>query len=118
MTMGPAMLPAGHIEGAMMAEAAASRSWMIPVVALFLSAFAICTAEFIIAGLLPAIAHDLAVDIPTAGLLISGYALGVAIASPVFALLTGSMQRRPLMVVLMLIFVVGNILCALATTYW
>ncbi|MEO8882368.1 MAG: MFS transporter [Devosia sp.] len=101
-----------------MADAEASRSWMIPVVALFLSAFAICTAEFIIAGLLPAIAGDLGVDIPTAGLLISGYALGVAIASPVFALLTGSMQRRPLMVVLMLIFVVGNILCALATTYW
>jgi DHA1 family inner membrane transport protein len=101
-----------------MSEAAASRSWMIPVVALFLSAFAICTAEFIIAGLLPAIAGDLGVDIPTAGLLISGYALGVAIASPVFALVTGSLPRRPLMIVLMLIFVVGNILCALATTYW
>jgi MFS family permease len=55
------------------------------------SAFAICTAEFIIAGLLPAISHDLDVDIPTAGLLISGYALGVAIASPVFALLTGKL---------------------------
>jgi DHA1 family inner membrane transport protein len=94
------------------------RGWMIPVVALFLSAFAICTAEFIIAGLLPAIAADLKVDIPTAGLLISGYALGVAIASPVFALLTGKVPRRPLMMVLMGIFVLGNILCALSTTYW
>jgi DHA1 family inner membrane transport protein len=101
-----------------MADAATSRSWMIPVIALFLSAFAICTAEFIIAGLLPAIAGDLGVDIPTAGLLISGYALGVAIASPAFALLTGSIPRRPLLIGLMLIFVVGNILCALSTTYW
>jgi len=101
-----------------MADTGTSRSWMIPVIALFLSAFAICTAEFIIAGLLPSIARDLAVDIPTAGLLISGYALGVAIASPVFALLTGGLPRRPLMIVLMLIFVVGNVLCALATSYW
>jgi DHA1 family inner membrane transport protein len=101
-----------------MAEATTSRGWMIPVISLFLSAFAICTAEFIIAGLLPSIAHDLAVDIPTAGLLISGYALGVAVASPVFALLTGGLPRRPLMVVLMAIFVVGNVLCGLATTYW
>jgi predicted MFS family arabinose efflux permease len=42
-----------------MIAATTSRSWMIPVIALFLSAFAICTAEFIIAGLLPAIAGDL-----------------------------------------------------------
>ena len=101
-----------------MADAALSRSWMIPVIALFLSAFAINTAEFVIAGLLPSIAHDLGVDIPTAGFLISGYALGVAIASPVFALLTGSLPRRPLMMVLMAIFVVGNVLCAFATSYW
>lgn len=101
-----------------MADATTSRSWMIPVIALFLSAFAICTAEFIIAGLLPSISGDLGVDIPTAGLLISGYALGVAVASPVCALLTGSMPRRPLIIVLMLVFIVGNILCALATSYW
>lgn len=101
-----------------MAEVTTSRRWMIPVIALFLSAFAICTAEFIIAGLLPSIAHDLDVDIPTAGLLISGYALGVAIASPVFALLTGRVPRRPLMIVLMLIFVGGNVLCAMAGSYW
>lgn len=91
---------------------------MVPVLALFLSAFAICTAEFIIAGLLPAIASDLNVDIPTAGLLISGYALAVAVASPLFALLTGGLPRRPLMIALMLIFVLGNILCALSTSYW
>jgi DHA1 family inner membrane transport protein len=101
-----------------MAEAATSRSWMVPVVALFLSAFAICTAEFIIAGLLPAIAHDLSVDIPTAGLLISGYALGVAVASPVLALVTGKVPRRQLMMALLAVFVVGNILSALATSYW
>src|SRR5690349_9659447 len=101
-----------------MTSSVSARAWMVPVIALFVSAFAICTAEFIIAGLLPAIAADLAVDIPTAALLISGYALGVAIAGPVFALMTSSLPRRPLMIGLMLIFIAGNILCAVSTSYW
>jgi DHA1 family inner membrane transport protein len=61
---------------------------------------------------------DLAVDIPTAGLLISGYAIGVALGGPILALLTGKLPRRPLLLVLMLVFVLGNVLCALATSYW
>ena len=49
-----------------MSDGAAARSWLVPVVALFLATFAICTAELIVAGLLPNIATDLRVDIPTA----------------------------------------------------
>jgi DHA1 family inner membrane transport protein len=101
-----------------MASVTTNRSWLVPVFALFLATFAVCTAELIIAGLLPAIAHDLDVDIPTAGLLITGYALGVAIAGPILALLTTGVLRRILLIAVMAVFVAGNILCALSGTYW
>lgn len=94
------------------------RAWMVPVFALFVATFAICTAELIVLGLLPALSADLAVDIPTAGLLITGYAIGVAVASPVLALLTGSVSRKLLLILVMTVFVIGNILCALSTSYW
>jgi DHA1 family inner membrane transport protein len=100
-----------------MASVTTNRSWLVPVFALFLATFAVCTAELIIAGLLPAIAHDLDVDIPTAGLLITGYALGVAIAGPILALLTTGVLRRFLLTAVMAVFVAGNILCALSGTY-
>lgn len=98
--------------------ASASRSWMVPIVALFLSTFAVCTSELIVAGLLPALAADLNVDIPTAGLLITGYALGVAIAGPLLALVTAGLSRRFLLLAIIAVFVVGTILCAISTTYW
>lgn len=94
------------------------RRWMVPVFALFVSAFAVCTSELIIAGLLPALAADLDVDIPTAGLLITGYALGVAVAGPILALLTTGVSRRLLLVRVMGLLVVGSVLCALSTSYW
>lgn len=92
-------------------------SWMVPVSALFVATFAVCTAENIIAGLLPALARDLAVDIPTAGMLITGYALGVAVAGPVLALLTSGMSRRVLLLIVVGVFVAGNVLCAIASSY-
>ena len=101
-----------------MAETAASRSWMVPVAGLFVATFAVVTAELIIAGLLPNVAADLKVDIPTAGLLITGYALGVAIAGPILALLTSSLPRRGLLLALVVLFIVGNGLCALSSSYW
>jgi DHA1 family inner membrane transport protein len=101
-----------------MAEAATSRSWMIPVWGLFVAAFAVVTAELIIAGLLPEVAADLRVDIPTAGLLITGYALGVAIIGPVLALVTATLPRRALLLGLVAIFIVGNCICAISTSYW
>lgn len=101
-----------------MAGVTGGADWRVPVIALCISAFAINTAELIIAGILPPVAAELGVDIPTAGLLITGYALGVAILGPVLALLTAGIPRRVVLVGVMVAFVIGNILCALATSYW
>ena len=84
---------------------------------LFLAAFSIGTTEFIVAGILPNIAGDLGIDIPTAGYLISGYAIGVAVGGPIVALVTGGFERRATLLVLLSIFVAGNALCALAPSY-
>jgi len=65
----------------------------VALLALALSAFAIGTTEFVIMGLLPEVAGDLQVSIPSAGWLISGYALGVAIGAPIMALLTAKLPR-------------------------
>ncbi|MFC7299959.1 MFS transporter [Herminiimonas aquatilis] len=84
---------------------------------LALSAFAIGTTEFVIMGLLPDVARSLSVSIPSAGWLISGYALGVAIGAPIMAVATASFPRKRALLLLMGIFILGNILCALATDY-
>lgn len=90
---------------------------LIPIVALFVATFAVNTAENIVAGLLPAIAADMNVDIPTAGQLITGYALAVAIVGPVLALITTGVPRRNLLLGIMAVFIVSNIGCATATSY-
>ncbi|WP_076591424.1 MFS transporter [Herminiimonas arsenitoxidans] len=84
---------------------------------LALSAFAIGTTEFVIMGLLPDVARSLSVSIPSAGWLISGYALGVAIGAPIMAVATASLPRKRALLLLMGIFIVGNVLCAVATDY-
>ncbi|MFB4340365.1 MFS transporter [Pantoea sp. CS_6] len=89
----------------------------VALLALALSAFAIGTTEFVIMGLLPEVANDLQVTIPSAGWLISGYALGVAIGAPVMALLTAKLPRKKTLILLMAIFIIGNLLCALAYSY-
>ncbi|WP_062744275.1 MFS transporter [Erwinia persicina] len=89
----------------------------VSLLALALSAFAIGTTEFVIMGLLPEVANDLRVSIPSAGWLISGYALGVAIGAPIMVLLTAKLPRKRTLTLLMAIFIVGNVLCALAYTY-
>jgi DHA1 family inner membrane transport protein len=88
-----------------------------PLLALFLAAFAIGTTEFVVAGLLPNIAGELSVTIPTAGLLISGYATGVAICGPIMAAFTGGFERKTTLLGLMALFVTGNLLCALSPSY-
>ena len=70
--------------------------------ALTLSAFAIGTTEFVIVGLIPTIANQLQVSLPSAGLLVSLYALGVAIGAPVLTALTGRVPRKTLLMALML----------------
>jgi len=85
--------------------------------ALTLGAFAIGMTEFIIMGLLPDVAENLHVSIPMAGLLITGYALGVAIGAPFITIATHKMPRKALLLLLMLIFIAGNALAALAPNY-
>ncbi|MBY0418422.1 MAG: MFS transporter [Pararheinheimera sp.] len=86
--------------------------------ALTLSAFAIGTTEFVIVGLLPVIAADLAVSLPSAGLLVSLYALGVAIGAPVLTALSSKMPRKALLIGLMALFTMGNLLGAMAPDYY
>lgn len=89
----------------------------IALLALTLSAFAIGTTEFVIVGLIPTIAADLGVDIPSAGLLVSLYALGVAVGAPLLTALTGKMPRKLLLLGLMLLFTAGNLLAWQAPGY-
>ena len=85
--------------------------------ALFLAAFAIGSSEFVIAGILPEVATDLVISIPTAGLLVSLYALGVAIGGPLLATFTGRFPRKRLLIVYVSIFAVGYVGCALAANF-
>ena len=89
----------------------------LALLALFAAAFAIGTSEFVIAGILPAVATDLSISIPTAGLLVSLYALGVAIGGPLLATFTGRFPRKNLLLVYVTTFTVGYVLCALAPNY-
>jgi predicted MFS family arabinose efflux permease len=85
--------------------------------ALTLSAFAIGTTEFVIVGLIPTIANNLNVSLPSAGLLVSLYALGVAVGAPVLTALTGRVPRKLLLVGLMLLFTAGNLTAWMAPGY-
>ncbi|MFF3563226.1 MFS transporter [Streptomyces sp. NPDC002574] len=86
----------------------------LALLALAISAFGIGTTEFVMMGLLPNVADDLHTSIPTAGYLVSGYALGVVIGAPLLAALTTRMPRKALLIMLMGLFTVGNTLSALA----
>jgi DHA1 family inner membrane transport protein len=89
----------------------------IALLALTISAFAIGTTEFVIVGLLPTIAADLGVNLPSAGLLISLYALGVAVGAPLLTALTGKLPRKALLLSLMVLFTLGNLLAWQAPGY-
>ncbi|WP_223607912.1 MFS transporter [Chryseobacterium sp. OSA05B] len=82
--------------------------------ALTISAFGIGTTEFVIVGLLPTVAGDLGISIPSAGLLVSLYAIGVAIGAPILTALTGKIPRKALLISIMLLFVIGNGLASIA----
>ncbi|MBD8645036.1 MFS transporter [Stenotrophomonas sp. CFBP 13724] len=94
-----------------------TRGIPLALLALTLGAFAIGTTEFVIVGLLPTIAADLQVSLPSAGLLVSLYALGVAVGAPVLTALTGRVPRKTLLVALMLVFTIGNLVAFLAPGY-
>ena len=87
------------------------------LLALAISAFGIGTTEFVIMGLLPEVAADFGVSIPSAGLLISGYALGVVVGAPLLTALASRVPRKTVLVALMGLFILGNVLSALAPSY-
>jgi DHA1 family inner membrane transport protein len=89
----------------------------LAVFVLGLCIFCLGTTEFMISGLLPLLAKDFGVSIPRAGLLISGFALGVAIGGPPLMLAFRRIDRKRALVLLMLLFVVGQTLGALAPSY-
>ncbi|MEU6729425.1 MFS transporter [Nonomuraea wenchangensis] len=84
------------------------------LVALAVSAFAIGTTEFMTNGLLLTLADEFAVPVATTGLLTTGYAAGIVVGGPVLAALTLRTPRKRLLMTLMVIFILGNTVCALA----
>jgi DHA1 family inner membrane transport protein len=87
------------------------------VLALTAGAFGIGTTEFVIMGLLLQVAVEMHVSVSAAGLLISGYALGVFVGAPILTLATRRMPRKAVLLALMVIFTLGNAACALAPNY-
>ena len=89
----------------------------IALLALTAGAFGIGTTEFVIMGLLLQVSTDLHVTIAAAGLLISGYALSVAVGAPLLTIASRSLPRKTVLLALMVIFTLGNLACALAPGY-
>ncbi|MFE9092699.1 MFS transporter [Streptomyces sp. NPDC007264] len=89
----------------------------LALLALAIGAFGIGTTEFVIMGVLPQVASDFGVSIPTAGLLVTGYALGVVVGAPVMTALGTKVSRKRMLMVLMGLFVLGNLLSAVAPAF-
>ncbi|HIE0908147.1 TPA: MFS transporter [Serratia marcescens] len=89
----------------------------LALLALTISAFAIGTTEFVIVGLIPTIAEQIGVTVPSAGLLVTIYALGVALGAPVLTALTSRIPRKLLLVGLMVLFTLGNLLAWQSPSY-
>ncbi|MEV8374323.1 MFS transporter [Kribbella sp. NPDC056861] len=94
-----------------------SRRVGLALLALATGGFAIGTTEFVTMGLLPQIADGVEISIPTAGHVISAYAIGVVVGAPVIAALGARTGRKRLLLGLMAVFVVGNVLSAVANSY-
>ncbi len=88
-----------------------------PLIALAVAAFGIGTSEFIIMGLLPNLAQDLRVSIPKAGGLVTAYALSVTLGSPLVAIATAGLERKKALLLLLGVFTLGNLACAVAPNY-
>lgn len=88
----------------------------LAVYALMIAAYAIGTTEFVAVGILPTVAADLDTTLPLAGLIVSVYALGVTLGAPILTALTGHVGRKPLVLGLLVLFVIGNSIAALSPT--
>jgi len=89
----------------------------LAVFALALAAFCIGSTEFIVSGILLSVSTDLGVTVPTAGLLVTGYAAGVAVGGPILGLLLTRMPLKPAILGVMVVFAIGQLLCAFAPSY-
>jgi DHA1 family inner membrane transport protein len=89
----------------------------LAVFALAFAAFCIGTTEFIISGILLGVSGDLGVSVPVAGLLVTGYAAGVAVGGPVLALLLARFPLKPTILAVIVLFALGQAFCAIAPSY-
>ncbi|PTM40207.1 MFS transporter [Bosea sp. 124] len=89
----------------------------VALYALTVGAFGIGVTEFVIMGLLLQVSADLGISIPVAGLLMSGYALGVFVGAPILTIATRSLPRKTTLLVLMAIFTLGNLAAALSPSF-
>ncbi|MFF9480133.1 MFS transporter [Streptomyces sp. NPDC014733] len=89
----------------------------LALLALAMGAFGIGTTEFVIMGLLPQVGADLGVSVPTAGFLVTGYALGVMIGAPIMTALGTRISRKNMLMLLMGLFIVGNVISAVAPVF-
>ncbi len=87
---------------------------ILTLLALVINAFAIGSTEFISVGLMPLIVNSFHVTLAQAGLTVSLYAIGVTIGAPLLTVLTGKWNRKYLMIVIMLLFIIGNLVAAFA----
>ncbi|GFO78260.1 MFS transporter [Lactococcus lactis] len=89
----------------------------LTLLALAINAFAIGSTEFISVGLMPMIVNTFNISLSQAGLTVSLYALGVTVGAPLLTILTGTWNRKTLMVSIMGLFILGNLLSAFAPTF-
>ncbi|MFF7388834.1 MFS transporter [Streptomyces scabiei] len=89
----------------------------LALLALAIGAFGIGTTEFVIMGVLPEVADDFDVSIPAAGFLVTGYALGVVLGAPIMTALGTRVSRKRMLMLLMVLFILGNLLSTLAPAY-
>ncbi|MEK4669262.1 MFS transporter [Niallia taxi] len=94
-----------------------NKKYPVALWTLVIGAFAIGMTEFVIMGLLPEVARDVNSSIAAAGQLITGYALGVAVGGPILVLITYKMSQKNLLMLLMIIFILGNLMSTIASSY-
>src|ERR1700761_8631912 len=87
------------------------------ILALTIAAFGIGTSEYVIVGLLPDLARSFSISIPKAGVIVSAYALSVTFGSPLVALALSRQERKRSLLILMSIFLIGNLCCALSSGF-
>ncbi|MBC8950890.1 MULTISPECIES: MFS transporter [Xenorhabdus] len=90
----------------------------VAIWALAIATFGIATTEFIVAGLLPEIATEFSISIPTAGYMVTSYALGVFVGAPVLIILGGGIERKKMLSMLMILFIIGNALTTFSPTFY